>query len=112
MQTRAYPSCCGATVLTHFGELVGTGYDNQEKYSPEQVKQFLEKEEANQKRYRNCILTVILNCTQNKKFKKVFKECGWRCVTKAYHSKHNSKLHLYVKVLKFNKPVWARAYAH
>jgi len=94
MLTLAFPVCCGATILTGFGN-TDTAIDNR-RYTTEEIDNYVKRTVSD---YRNTsLLFAILNQEQKPIVGPILKKYGFRCVVSdAYHGAHDSYLSTYIK---------------
>lgn len=93
MIVKPFPLCCGAYILTDFGntdESMGTS----SRLSTSSVLSFISQ--AIKDYYRSAFLIAILNEEQHDVLGSTFEEAGFERVTEGYTPNYSYDLHLYV----------------
>lgn len=99
-QVTSFPDCCGASILSHFGE--DETLHKFHKMDKKVFTEWLDKQtDFQRKRMGMSLLTCILNDAQMTRFGDLFTERGWVFTPPAYHPKHRSRLYLgYLQLFK------------
>lgn len=95
MRTENFPSCCGLTLLTQFGNTNAALDSN--NYSVEEVDAFLK-----QNNYWNTGVMATLNTPQYKKLSQVFLDNGFKLISQFYYGGHGNDIYILLKTTEKN----------
>lgn len=93
MKISSFPDCCGAKVISSFGNTV-TALDRKE-YTPEDIDKYVKEQIGF---YPNQQLLSIINSDQLKVVAPVLKKNGFKRVAANYHSGHGNNIFTFIRI--------------
>ena len=94
-----FPGCCTAKVILDFGQTKTAEYGD-DKYTEEEIEQYIIKQEKVFEMYKNIALLVAITNNEQTVAATVLKRLGFRCTRSAGKKQHpDTKIRLWFKSL-------------